>query len=132
MKKRLIIAASVLIALSACDTMSTDLEGKWQLNQIECGGEISAVDTVWYIFQTTLFQYQMYDQSSDRYRYSYGYNFYEGDQLKLQLLSDPHPVGEFLPYTDWQEATRNFCVEKVTHKQLILSSEGKKYIFKKF
>ncbi len=132
MKKRLIIAASVLIALSACDTMSTDLEGKWQLNQIECGGEISAVDTVWYNFQTTLFQYQIYDRSSDRYRYSYGYNFYEGDQLKLQLLSDPHPVGEFLPYTDWHEVTRNFCVEKVTHKQLILSSEGKKYIFKKF
>lgn len=132
MKKGLIIAASILLGLSACDTMTTDLEGKWQLNQIESAGNTVTVDTVWYNFQTTLFQYQIYDCASDSYRYSNGYNFYEGDQLKLQLLSDPHPVQEFLPYTDWSEATRDFTVEKVSNKQLILSSEGKRYIFKKY
>ena len=132
MKKSLIIAISALLGLGACDTMTTNLEGKWQLNQIESEGNVATVDTIWYNFQTTLFQYQIYDRSSDSYRYSYGYNFYEGDQLTLQLLSDPRPVQEFLPYTDWTEATRDFTVEKVSNTQLILSSEGKRYVFKKY
>ena len=95
MKKSLIIAISALLGLGACDTMTTNLEGKWQLNQIESEGNVATVDTVWYNFQTTLFQYQIYDRSSDSYRYSYGYNFYEGDQLTLQLLSDPRPSEQY-------------------------------------
>ena len=48
MKKSLIIAISALLGLGACDTMTTNLEGKWQLNQIESEGNVATVDTVWY------------------------------------------------------------------------------------
>ncbi|WP_301029912.1 lipocalin-like domain-containing protein [Parabacteroides goldsteinii] len=35
-------------------------------------------------------------------------------------------------YTDWKSKTRTFSIEKLSGKQLILNSEGKRYIFRKF
>ncbi len=132
MKKWIGVIVCALYILSGCNKMNTDLEGKWQLNRIESNGDVSVVDTVWYNFQTSLFQYQIYKPGEDVYIHQLGFNYYDDDKLSLELISDPRPVKNFLIYTDWTETKRDFIVEKVGNKELILECQGKRYYFKKF
>ncbi len=122
------------LLLVACEEKAPlGLEGKWQLQTVESEAGVISVDTVYYNFQNTLFMYQVYQKSSDSFIYQYGYNVLEEDnQLRIQLEHDPRPVDKFLPYTDWSANPCNFTVERVNHKQLILNSEGKRYLFRKF
>lgn len=128
MKKKWMAAALALLALTACDKMTTDLEGKWQLKEIEAGGVRTAVDTVWYNFQTSLFMYQLYEPATEEYKVSYGLSYYdEGEEIRLELNNDA-----LLPRTDWESRIRTFTIEKVSGKKLVLWSEGKRYYFDKF
>lgn len=129
MKKITIAALSSILMLSACDKMTTELEGKWQLKQIECEGSFTPVDTVWYNFQTSLFMYLIYDTTKDTYSNMYGFNYFEKEgevRLELSLNED------FRKRTDWASNIRTFKIEKVSRKELILSGDGKKYYFDKF
>lgn len=132
-KKWIALASTILLIVSCSDNFEDKLEGKWQLQKVETNGEVHQVDTVWYNFQTSLFMYQIYVPATDSYRYTYGYRTFEGDnQLLLELSSETQPIDKFLPFTDWTSATRLFTIDKCTAKQLVLSSEGKQYIFRKF
>ncbi|OUO55794.1 hypothetical protein B5F77_00910 [Parabacteroides sp. An277] len=134
MKKKTIIGIGVWACVSllgGCDKMTTDLEGQWQLNTIEAEGEVQQVDTVWYNFQTSLFRYQIYAPQTDTWAMAYGYNTYEGERLSLRLfIDDSNP--DFLGRTDWEADTRDFIVEEVGGKRMVLRSEGKTYTFTKY
>lgn len=109
------------------------LFGKWQLQEVDKAGVIEQTDTVFFNFENSLFMYQIYVPASGGYRLSYGFNVVEKENtLLLELTNNPKPVKDFLPYTDWTSAKRTYQIEKLTIKQLILSSEGKKYTFRKF
>lgn len=134
--KKWIAAVCLLISMLACSKDTQDkLYGKWQLREVvEAGGTSHRVDTVWYNFQTSLFMYQMavVSDTSTVYRQAYGFNTLEGaDNLLLELV-DPAPISAFLPYTDWPAARRSFTIDKVDRKELILSTDNKRYIFHKF
>lgn len=132
-KKCIAWVCTILLVVSCGDDFENKLEGKWQLQKVEANGQVHQVDTVWYNFQTSLFMYQIYIPATDSFRYTYGYRTFEKDnQLLLELNSYAQPVEKFLPFTDWTSATRLFTIDKCTTKQLILSSEGKQYIFRKF
>lgn len=129
MKKIIIAAVSFIMMFSTCDKMTTELEGKWQLKQIESEGSFTTVDTVWYNFQTSLFMYQIYDASKGTYPNMYGFNYFEKEgEVRLELSYNE----DFLKRTDWTSNIRTFKIEKVSGKELILSSDGKKYYFDKF
>ncbi len=128
MKKWVVVAAVSLCTLSACDKMTTDLEGKWQLKEVEIDGSRTTVDTVWYNFQTTLFMYQLYVPETEQYKTSYGLSYFDvEDAVRLELNDST-----LLPETDWTSRTRTFTIEKVSRKELVLASEGKTYYFDKF
>jgi len=77
--------------------------------------------------------YQVYIPAEDKYVLQYGFNtIKDEDQLELELADDPGPAANYLHYTDWKSKTRTFSIEKLSGKQLILNSEGKRYIFRKF
>lgn len=137
MTKNIAVVICLLLLLASCSKDSEDkLMGKWQLKEVvDPQGEIQRVDTVWYNFQTSIFMYQINEPSSGEYVYriSYGYNRVEEDnRLWIQLISDPQPINDFLEYTDWSSAQRTFIIEKLSGKDLILSSDNKQYIFRKF
>ena len=137
MIKKVLAAVCLLSAMTACSKDEEDkLMGKWQLKEVVTAeGDIQKVDTVWYNFQTSIFMYQIYDSSREDYKYRkcYGYNKVEEEkQLWIQLISDPHPVEEFLKYTDWSSAQRTFVIEKLTGKELVLSDNHTQYVFRKF
>lgn len=123
-----------LIGLPACeDNVESQLEGKWQLRSVERDGQIELVDTVWYNFQTSLFEYQIYIPAIDSMRNMYGYKTLKGEnQLELELISHFITVSDFLPLTDWHDRQRTFQIEESTRKRLVLSSEGKTYRFEKY
>jgi len=134
MNKRIGLLLSLLAIFlwSACDSHTTEFEGKWQLAEIEYAGNVTPVDTVWYNFQTSLFQYQIYDRTTDQYLAVHGYHTYENGILSLDLFQSTEDERNFLERTDWDSAQRSFSVEEISREKLILSDDGKRYIFRKF
>ena len=132
--KRMIALCGSLLSLIACgDSLERQLEGKWQLKTVEQNGQIETVDTVWYNFQNSLFEYQVYVPAIDSVRNMYGYKTLVDDQhLELELVSYFITIKDFLPITDWSAPKRTFQIEESTGSRLTLSSEGKTYIFKKY
>ena len=132
--KRMIALCGGLLSLIACsDSLERQLEGKWQLKTVEQNGQIETVDTVWYNFQNSLFEYQVYVPAIDSVRNMYGYKTLVDDQhLELELVSYFITIKDFLPITDWSAPKRTFQIEESTGSRLTLSSEGKTYIFKKY
>ena len=132
--KRMIALCGGLLSLIACgDSLERQLEGKWQLKTVEQNGQIETVDTVWYNFQNSLFEYQVYVPAIDSVRNMYGYKTLVDDQhLELELVSYFITIKDFLPITDWSTPKRTFQIEESTGSRLTLSSEGKTYIFKKY
>ena len=134
MNKRigLLISLLAIFLWSACDSHTTEFEGKWQLAEIEYAGNVTPVDTVWYNFQTSLFQYQIYDRTTDQYLAVHGYHTYGNGILSLDLFQSTEDERNFLERTDWDSAQRSFSVEEISREKLILSDDGKRYIFRKF
>ena len=132
--KRMIALCGGLLSLIACgDSLERQLEGKWQLKTVEQNGQIETVDTVWYNFQNSLFEYQVYVPAIDSVRNMYGYKTLVDDQhLELELVSYFITIKDFLPITDWSAPKHTFQIEESTGSRLTLSSEGKTYIFKKY
>jgi hypothetical protein len=123
------LAGICLLAFTACSNDITDkLDGKWQMRQVETGGNVQQVDTVFYNFQTSLFQYQIYNPRTDGYSVRYGFKTVTDGELFLELETSD----DFLKQTDWDSAARAFTIEKITGKELILTGEGKRYTFRKF
>ena len=103
MMKNLIAITCFVVALVSCNKVEHKLEGKWQLKTVEANGVVQTVDTVWYNFQTSLFEYQLYDPAKDVYRTNFGYKTLEGDtRLDLELVNyGGTPLEQFMRYTDW-------------------------------
>lgn len=133
MIRNLIIAASVLLFASCSKDEQDKLFGKWQIQQIEANGMVQAVDTFYFNFEHSLFMYQICTPNTNNFRISYGYNTVaNNDSLLLELNSNAGSVENFIKFTDWSSGERKYAIEEVTNKRLILSSEGKKYTFRKF
>ncbi len=129
-----VIVVCSLLLITACskDTQSK-LYGKWQLQEVEINGAIEKVDTIYFNFQQDLFMYQIYRPQTQSYSYRYGYDVMEGEHtVHLELVNDPGPLSSFLPLTDWSSAKRTYTIDKLSNKQLIMSSEGKTYTFRKY
>lgn len=127
-----IVVCVILFAACSKDTESK-LFGKWQLQKVEANGVVQDVDTVYFNFEHSLFMYQVYVAEIDSFRHQYGYNTLEGDKtLLLELENNPRPIHKFLPYTDWDSSKHTYTIDELKSKQLILSSEGKTYTFRKF
>lgn len=123
----------ILLLASSCSKDTEDkLSGKWQLKQVESGGSIIPVDTVWYNFQNTLFSYQLYDKTSNTYLQEYGFNTITDTQLTLEF-ADSVFGKNFIPHTDWEEIRKVFLITKLKGSDMVLTDEaGKIYVFRKF
>ena len=121
--KNLIAITCFVVALVSCNKVEHKLEGKWQLKTVEANGVVQTVDTVWYNFQTSLFEYQLYDPAKDVYR----------TKLDLELVNyGGTPLEQFMRYTDWTSPKQTFTIEQSSVTNLVMSCEGRTYTFKKF
>ena len=134
MMKNLIAITCFVVALVSCNKVEHKLEGKWQLKTVEANGVVQTVDTVWYNFQTSLFEYQLYDPAKDVYRTNFGYKTLEGDtRLDLELVNyGGTPLEQFMRYTDWTSPKQTSTIEQSSVTNLVMSCEGRTYTFKKF
>ena len=124
MMKNLIAITCFVVALVSCNKVEHKLEGKWQLKTVEANG----------VFQTSLFEYQLYDPAKDVYRTNFGYKTLEGDtRLDLELVNyGGTPLEQFMRYTDWTSPKQTFTIEQSSVTNLVMSCEGRTYTFKKF
>lgn len=132
--KTALVALVLGLACGGCDnSLEQKLEGKWQLKEVRRQeGLVERVDTVWYNFQTSLFEYQLYVPALDSMRNLYGYKTLLGaDSLELELISYFNTTQNFLPLTDWSAPKRLFRIVEQRGNRLVLESDGKEYHFKK-
>lgn len=132
--KTALVALALGLACGGCDnSLEQKLEGKWQLKEVRRPeGQVERVDTVWYNFQTSLFEYQLYVPALDSMRNLYGYKTLLGaDSLELELISYFNTTQNFLPLTDWSAPKRLFRIVEQRGNRLVLESDGKEYHFKK-
>lgn len=132
--KTTLVALGLGLACGGCDnSLEQKLEGKWQLKEVkQPEGLVERVDTVWYNFQTSLFEYQLYVPALDSMRNLYGYKTLLGaDSLELELISYFNTTQNFLPLTDWSAPKRLFRIVEQRGNRLVLESDGKEYHFKK-
>lgn len=132
--KTALVALVLGLACGGCDnSLEQKLEGKWQLKEVRRQeGLVERVDTVWYNFQTSLFEYQLYVPALDSMRNLYGYKTLRGtDSLELELISYFNTTQNFLPLTDWSAPKRLFRIVEQRGNRLVLESDGKEYHFKK-
>ena len=132
--KTALVALVLGLACGGCDnSLEQKLEGKWQLKEVRRPeGLAERVDTVWYNFQTSLFEYQLYVPALDSMRNLYGYKTLQGaDSLELELISYFNTTQNFLPLTDWSAPKRLFRIVEQRGDRLVLESDGKEYHFKK-
>ncbi len=132
--KTALVALVLGLACGGCDnSLEQKLEGKWQLKEVkQPEGLVERVDTVWYNFQTSLFEYQLYVPALDSMRNLYGYKTLLGaDSLELELISYFNTTQNFLPLTDWSAPKRLFRIVEQRGNRLVLESDGKEYHFKK-
>lgn len=132
--KMALVALVLGLACGGCDnSLEQKLEGKWQLKEVRRQeGLVERVDTVWYNFQTSLFEYQLYVPALDSMRNLYGYKTLRGtDSLELELISYFNTTQNFLPLTDWSAPKRLFRIVEQRGNRLVLESDGKEYHFKK-
>ena len=79
-------------------------------------------------FQTSLFEYQLYDPAKDVYRTNFGYKTLEGDtRLDLELVNyGGTPLEQFMRYTDWTSPKQTFTIEQSSVTNLVMSCEGRR------
>jgi hypothetical protein len=119
MKNLLCFIVLILLFLSCDDLGDSPLKGKWQLKTVEKAGIISAVDTVWYNFQSeSLFSLQIYLVRQNQYVQPVGFRTEKGNVLEIEMLS-----AAYLDRTDWTDVKRTFIIEKCRRGELVLKSE---------
>jgi hypothetical protein len=120
----------VLNLLMACDSLTrSELAGKWQLKTVEKNGVETAVDTVWYNFQSkSIFALQVYVPQQDNIYTLIGLRKQQDDIVSIKLESTAN-----LAYSDWSGINRSFTIDHLDKKRLTLrSEEGFLYSFIKF
>ena len=146
MRKTLIFVTCslLLIFFFSCDKMfvhisgkEADLQGKWKMDD----------DVVYYNFQNSLFQYQMY-QNENQMISGIGYYILNGEtHIELRLLQEHTPdllvkhlkddlKWDVLPSSTGKQKQdtifRIYKIDKFTKKELILSSDNERLSFYKF
>ena len=137
MKKTVFFVIFSILFMVSCDKLfvgvsgkEVDLQGKWQMDN---------ADSVYYNFQNSIFQYQIYiteNNLSDVFGY---YTLFEDNVLELRLLREyasiqlDHLGWDTLYSVTGQDTIfKKFTINKFTKKQLILQSDKEKISFHKF
>ncbi|MDR3267126.1 MAG: hypothetical protein LBT24_06120 [Tannerella sp.] len=123
--KKLLCFIALTLLVSCTDIGNSPLKGKWQLKTVEREGVITAVDTLWYNFQSeSLFSLQIYLVQRDMFVQPVGFRTEQGNILKIEMQSQA-----YFENTDWTDVKRTFIIEKCKGNELILVSE-ENYIYK--
>lgn len=127
-RKLFVVLLCALIGLSACDDYRKidEFTGKWQLQEIRSSEGVSRVDTIFYNFQSmSLFNYQIMRSTGKPYTSANGYRKVEGNRLLLELEGANKAI-------DWPDGKKEYIVNKINRKEMILMSDDETYYFNKY
>jgi hypothetical protein len=124
---------------SCSDDIDHKINGQWQLKTIDENGVISQVDTVFYSFQRGMIFSFTTLVNPDSTSISYGYiSFPAENELLISLDTTRNEdgylynvVGDFKELSGWDNLYNLFTIESIDNKNMVLSSDGKIYSFKK-
>lgn len=116
---------SILVLVSCRDEyLDKGIEGRWQLREIiNEDGSVSEVDTIFYSFKKSVFEYL---KLRDPYNYFHCFGNYkiEDKTLKINVSHDSFEPEGYDQYFDWNSYDRNFQIKEHTSSRLQLEYEG--------
>ncbi|MDR1723676.1 MAG: hypothetical protein LBR84_07040 [Tannerella sp.] len=129
MKRYIFVLAALILAIACNDISHSPLDGKWQLKTVEKNGVTTAVDTVWYNFQSSsVFSLQIYVLQWDSVLNLYGLKTQTDNVIDINLIEEA-----YLDMIDWNGTNRRFTIDMIEGDKLkLLSAEGYNYSFIKF
>lgn len=135
MKKALLYLCLLLpLLLLSCERYKTyELDGLWQLKTVEdAGGNMTLVDTIFYGIQRECIFSFIVLENENQANVFYGYTDRLSDK-ELHISMDEKSImwWDFPALSGWNSTDNLFKIEKITGKNMVLSSEGKIYSFKK-
>ncbi len=141
MKKGLFLVLLLcFIGVYSCsDDIGHQINGQWQLKTVDENGVSTKVDTIFYSFQRgSIFSFTTLVNENEAW-ISYGYvNVLSDNQLLISMDTTKNADGNyqiithnFKELSGWNNLYNTFMVESIDGKNMVLSSEGKIYSFKK-
>lgn len=128
----LILIFSLLGFYSCSDDENSNLEGRWQLNQIETSdGKKQDVDTIFYSFDRKVFQYLKLTSDTETFMGFGNYTVSNGE-IKVDLILESFRPYECDSCLGWNSLSRNFIIKRNTSSSLQLESDGEILYFKKY
>lgn len=127
--------------LTSCESKfdNDGLAGNWQLVEWKDGSTTVKQGGLYYSFQLTLMQVRLYPSDEKQYYSRYQH---QGNQLKLQNIIEPQVGGfedKILDTPDFAlldkygvPLTGTFTIEVLNDDNLVLSSEGRTLVFRKY
>ncbi len=127
-----ILLSSILGFYSCSDDENSNLEGRWQMSQMETAdGTKHDVDTIFYSFHKNVFQYLKLTSDTDTFM-GFGNYSVMGGEIKVDLVWDSFRPYECDTCLGWNSLSRSFFVKKNTSSDLELESEGEILYFRKY
>lgn len=127
-----ILSVFLLSFYSCSDDENSNLEGRWQLNQmITADGQTQNVDTIFYSFHKNVFQYLKLTSDTETFM-GFGNYTVSGGEIKVDLDWDSFRPYECDTCLKWNSLSRSFLVKKNTSSTLELVSDGETLYFKKY
>lgn len=128
----LIFFVSLLSFYSCSDDENSNLEGRWQMNQmVTSDGKTHEVDTIFYAFDKNVFQYLKLTSDTETFMGFGNYSVVNGE-IKVDLIWDTFRPYECDTCLGWNSLSRVFLVKKNTSSALELESDGEILYFKKY
>lgn len=120
--------------LSGCQKETASLiEAKWQLREmLFMDGTKIRVDSIFYNFQKGTFS-AIRMRSNDEYKSFMGSYVLNGvDELTINLHLKEGELEEIPDDIGWDSEEKRFRVESISTSDMCLSSDNKKYLFRKY
>lgn len=138
--KRAIIYAVILqlITISCSDSEETNITGRWQLRETIYPARTATTDSVFYSFDSGVFQLQTLLPRNHESERSFGQYKIEKDSIIMTIPEQYFGQAEANKYYDWHTNERRFALRTLTSEKLELSVNAARtgidtiYIFRKY
>lgn len=139
MKKAIIYALLLqAVAISCSDSESTSIKGRWQLRETIYPTYTSVTDSVFYSFDSGVFQLQTLLPANHTAEQSFGQYTIVGDSIIMAIPEPYFATASANKYYDWHTAERRFAMRTLTATTLELSVNSTRtgadtiYTFRKY
>lgn len=129
-----LLIITLIIILQSCEKdISSQIEGKWQLQEVDNLNNKNYNDSIFFNFNLDVFKIQILPQKGIQTTDSWGIYNLQNDSLYI-TLKNIEDLNALLthPICGWNTLSKKYKIKQLNRTQLILSCNDTIYNFRKF